>query len=123
MTPRQIRIVGVVVLVAGLLAAAIGYNVAPVEETGGTLGVDIRTNRDRLQLQRMGGSSYIMLKDFDDWFASLWHGRRLACTIGVLASVTFLLCRGVAHVHENMPPPEAGDRAPKRPTADRRGRE
>lgn len=101
LTGKHIRLMGAVLLLGGLLSALIVYFTAPVDESAGLLGVDIRTNRDRLQLQRMGGSSYVFFKDLDDGFASLWHGRRLGCTLGVLSLLGFLICRGLARVHDD----------------------
>jgi hypothetical protein len=92
---------GAIVLVAGLLAAAALYLAAPAEKNAPLLGIDIRTNRDRSQLERMGGKGYVMFKDIDEWFAGLWQGRQLGVTIAVLAVVGFMLCRGLARVQED----------------------
>lgn len=108
-TGKHLRLLGLVILFGGLLSAAIVYFAAPPDENTGILGVDIRTNRDRLQLQRMGGSSYVFFKDLDDWFGSLWRGRRLGCTLGVLSLLGFLVCRGLARVQDDIaasPEPE-----------------
>lgn len=116
MRPKLIRRTGVVLLCGGLIAAVIIYATAPPDVKAGILGVDIRTNRDRMQLERMGGKSYVMLKDLDDWFASLWHGRRLGITVGVLSAFGFLLCRGLARVEEDLAVDESQQRA-KAPTS------
>jgi hypothetical protein len=100
-TAKRIRAVGAGVLWAGLLAAVIIFATARREEGAGVVGVDVPTKRDRLQLERMGGQSYVLFKDLDDWFASLWHGRRLGATVGVLSVLGFLVCRGLARVHED----------------------
>lgn len=101
MTPQQIRSLGRIVLVGGLIAAAVIYFTAPADRSAALLGIDIRTNRDRSQLERMGGKGYVMFKDIDEWFATLWQGQRLGYTIGVLSALGFLLCRGIARVHED----------------------
>jgi hypothetical protein len=103
LTGKHIRLIGMVILLAGLLSAVIVYFAAPPppEEHPGILGVDIRTKRDRLQLERMGGSNYVLMQDFDAWFASLWHGRRLGCTLGVLSVLGFLICRVLARVEDD----------------------
>ena len=111
MSPKHIRRLGVVILWGGLIAAAIVYARAQPEEKAGILGVDIRTNRDRMQLERMGGKSYVMLKDFDDWFAGLWHGRSLAGTIGVLSILGYWVCRGLARVEQDIAESEGRDSA------------
>lgn len=101
MTARHIRIAGVIVLFAGLVAAATIYITAKPDEKLGILGIDIRTNKQRSQLERMGGKGYVMLSDLDEWFGTLWHGRRLASTVGVLSVLGFLLSRGLARVHQD----------------------
>lgn len=101
-TAKRIRVTGTVVLWAGLLATVIIYATAgETAEGAGILGVDTPTKRDRLQLERMGGQSYVLFKDLDDWFGTLWHGRRLAGTVSVLSVLTFFVCRGLARVQED----------------------
>jgi hypothetical protein len=107
MTPKHIRILGIIILLAGLVAAPAIYFTAPPERKLGILGLDIRTNRERNQLERIGGSNYVLLKDFDDWFATLWHGRRLGGTVAVLSVLGFLLCRGLAYAEEGLAYDEA----------------
>jgi len=101
-TAKHIRILGTALLFSGLLAAATIYVTAQVDESAGILGIDIPTKRDRNQLERMGGKSYVMFKELDDWFATLWHGRRLGLTVGALSVLAFLLCRGLARVQEDI---------------------
>jgi hypothetical protein len=93
---KRIRLAGTVVLLAGLLAAAIIYATAKPDEILGILGVDVRTNRDTLELEKMGGKSYVMLQDFLEWFSGLWHGQKLAYTIAVLSISGFLFSRWLA---------------------------
>ncbi len=91
--PKRIRVIGTAVLVAGLFAATIIYAAAKPDEHRAVLGVDVLTKRDTLELERMGGESYVLFHDFMAWFAGLWHGRKLAYTVGVLALGGFLLSR------------------------------
>ena len=100
---KRVRTSGVILLVAGLLAATIIYCTARPDEQLGILGVDIPTKRQSLELERMGGKSYILFNDFNEWFASLWHGRRLGYTIGVLSIAGFLSCRWFADLLEHAP--------------------
>ena len=95
-SPHRIRLAGVIWLVAGLIAASVIFATAQPEEKPGILGVDLPTNRDTMQLERMGGKSYILFHEFSEWFASLWHGRKLAYTIGVIAIGGFLGSRWLA---------------------------
>ena len=109
MTAKQIRRTGTVIFWGGLVAAIAIFATARPEERLGILGVDIRTNRDRMQLERMGGKSYVMLKYFDDWFAALWHGRQLAGTVAVLSFAGYWVCRGLARVEQDLAAVEGRD--------------
>jgi hypothetical protein len=100
---KRLRTLGTILLVVGLLAAAIVFSRTRPDEELGILGVDVLTKRDMLQLERMGGKSYILFNDFNEWFASLWHGRRLAYTIGVLSIGGFLGCRWFADLLDHAP--------------------
>ncbi|MFZ0918042.1 MAG: hypothetical protein WAN04_14210 [Candidatus Udaeobacter sp.] len=100
---KRVRTLGTVLLVVGLLAAAIVFSRALPDEELGIPGVDVLTKRDMLQLEKMGGKSYILFNDFNEWFASLWHGRRLAYTIGVLSVGGFLGCRWFADLLDHAP--------------------
>ncbi|HVT72785.1 MAG TPA: hypothetical protein VHD61_06585 [Lacunisphaera sp.] len=93
---RYLRNLGAIILAAGLAVAAILYAIAPGEEERGLIGIDVPTNAERHQLERMGGKTYVLAKDFSDWFGSLWHGRRLACTVGVLSIAAFAAARWAA---------------------------
>ena len=100
---RRVRMSGVVLLVGGLAAAVIVFYLAQPDEKLGILGVDVPTKRENLQLERMGGKSYILFNDINEWFSSLWHGRRLAYTIGVLSIAGFVSCRCLADFIEHEP--------------------
>jgi hypothetical protein len=92
---KRVRMIGTVFLVAGLVAAIILFCGARPDDLP-TLGIDQYTKRDMLQLEKMGGKSYILFSGLNEWFVSLWHGRRLACTVGILSIVGFLGCRWFA---------------------------
>jgi hypothetical protein len=62
-------------------------------------------------LELMGGKFAVLTAEFNDWFASLWHGRTLAATVAVLSVATAAACFLLARL--TAPPPGAeGD--PKR---------
>ena len=90
-------------LVVGLLAAVIIFCTARPPEELGILGDDVPTKRESLRLEKIGGRSYILFNDINEWFASLWHGRRLAYTVGVLSIAGFLSCRWLAGFLEYAP--------------------
>ncbi|PZQ66066.1 MAG: hypothetical protein DI563_24595 [Variovorax paradoxus] len=48
------------------------------------------------QIERVGGQGTLLIARFDDWLGALWHGRRLALTLGVAAMLAFPACRFVA---------------------------
>ncbi|MBS0663250.1 MAG: hypothetical protein JSR48_08285 [Verrucomicrobia bacterium] len=107
--PRRLRLAGTFLLAAGLVAAGIIYLLAEPEEDRGLLGVDVRTNRDTLDLQKMGGKSYVVFHDFSQWFAARWHGEQLAYTVAFLALAGFLGCRWLARFHSLPPAPAEPD--------------
>ena len=67
------------------------------------LGIDVRTNRDVLELEKMGGKSAVVAADFEEWFASIWHGRRLAYTVAVLSIAGCAGCYALADFIEFSP--------------------
>lgn len=97
-----LELLGAAILVAGLAAAAWIISTTPDVPTG-TIGytmVDGQaypvTGGDdkvyRHELERIGGKSALLVDDFSRWFASWWHGRRLALTLVLLAGASALLC-------------------------------
>src|ERR1700747_2817507 len=93
---KVVRMSGTILIVAGLMAAVIIFCTARPDEQLGIPGVDELTKRESLQLEKMGGKSYILFNDLNEWFASLWRGRRVAYTIGVLSIAGFVSCRWLA---------------------------
>jgi hypothetical protein len=82
-----IRYWGVAILVVGLVAAALIYAFAS-EDRDLELAAEIAGGRMyQHNLELMGGKLGVLLADVDNWFASLWHGKRLAVTIAVLSIV------------------------------------
>jgi hypothetical protein len=91
-----IRYWGVAVLVIGLATAALIYVLAS-EDRDLEIAAEIASGRMyQHNLELMGGKLGVFLADFNDWFASLWHGKRLAGTIAVLAIVTGAGCFWIA---------------------------
>ncbi|HNC24326.1 MAG TPA: hypothetical protein PLU52_08980 [Opitutaceae bacterium] len=106
MNPRRIRLAGILILAAGLIAAVVIYALAEPEEDRLLLGVNVRTNRDTLDLQKMGGKSYVVFHDFSQWFAARWQGEQLAYTVAFLAFATFVVSRWLANFL-SLPGPDA----------------
>jgi hypothetical protein len=42
------------------------------------------------ELERFGGKANVLAAELDRWFASLWHGRKLAFTVAFIAGVVSL---------------------------------
>ncbi len=95
---RRIRLAGMVVLVTGLLLAVLIFMAAQPDQD--PLGGDGRTKRDTLELEKMGGQSYVLSNDLNIWLASLWHGRRLAYMISIFSVAVFFSCRRFANSWE-----------------------
>ena len=101
---RRLRTSGFILLAAGLLAAVVIFCLVRPPEELDALSLDAQSKRDTRELELMGGKSYILFTDINEWVASLFHGRRLAYTVGVLSVAGILGCRWFAGVLEQIPP-------------------
>ena len=102
-TPRHviIRYWGAGILLVGLVAAALIYALVS-DDRDMEVAAEIASGRMyQHNLELMGGKLGVLLADFNDWFASLWHGQRLACTVAVLAVATAAGCFWVAQLMSN----------------------
>lgn len=92
---RLMRRIAAVVLAAGLCAAAAIFVLAPSEAPAGRPGPYVasvdNSKRYQLELERIGGRSAVVAAQFNEWFDSLWHGRRLAGSVAVLSAAAALL--------------------------------
>ena len=105
----QIRLyfVGADILIVGLLAAAFVY-VTATDDDGNILGYRIingheyaiepgDSKRFQYDMERIAGKSVVVGDEINRWFSGLWHGRRLAYTLGILslgvAVALFLVAR------------------------------
>ena len=97
-----LRKISVGILVLGLAASAVVYEMAPpdVESDDSNIYVASINNskKARLELERIGGKAAVVAVEFNDWFDSLWHGRKLAGTLAVLSIGASLLCFLVAKI-------------------------
>lgn len=87
----KVRLTGMVILVGGLLAAIVVYLIAGSDAGADLNGMDA-SKQYQFQLERIGGKSVVLASDFNQWLGSLWHGTRLAWTLGVLAVAIALFC-------------------------------
>jgi hypothetical protein len=54
-----------------------------------------------------GGKTNMVMGEFMEWFASLWHGRRLAYTVGV---ITLLLAAVFYYFFAPLPPDQSNNK-------------
>lgn len=91
------------ILVAGLVTAALVYAFAS-ENADAEAAAEIASGRAyQHNLELMGGKFALLSTEFDEWFASLWHGRPLAYTIAVLSVAVAGVCFWVAHASAPLP--------------------
>ena len=107
MSARMLRRAGVLMLVLGLLAAALAYwhaTSAPdprlthgYEIVGGQVFASDQADEARQrQIEHVGGKAAVWAVEFNEWFGSLWQGTRLAATLAILGALTMLACFYVA---------------------------
>jgi hypothetical protein len=83
----RIRAVTRAILVLGFAAALVIYLTAQPPPAN-PLGYDpLDTKRYLHDLEVYGGQANVLAAEFRDWFDSLWHGKRLAFTVAVLAMI------------------------------------
>lgn len=102
----QIRLylMGFSILIAGLLCAAWVFDAA-TDDIGDSDVVNYQivaghfyplttadSKRYQYDMERIGGKYAVVAEEVNQWLSSLWHGKRLAYTIGVLAIVASLAC-------------------------------
>jgi hypothetical protein len=61
------------------------------------------SKRFSYEVQRMGGKMALVANDAGTWFAGLWHGRQLACTV---ACITLVIALGYYVLASGMKPGE-----------------
>jgi hypothetical protein len=91
-----LRKISVGILVLGLAASAVVYEMAPLDVESDNSNIYVasinNSKKARLELERIGGKAAVVAVEFNDWFDSLWHGRKLAGTLAVLSIGASLLC-------------------------------
>ena len=103
----RLYLASAIILVVGLIAAALVYLMAANQTDAGAAGYSIvggnayalsldESTRELQQVERLGGKTAVLVLEFHRWFLSLWHGRRLAYTLALLSAVVALLCFHIA---------------------------
>jgi hypothetical protein len=117
-----------VILAAGLTAAAVVFLLTKPAKDEGAIGYVVEggtsyavmpadSTRHEYEMESMEGKEGILFTELTDWFKSLWHGRRLAYTLAVLAVGGFLGSRLVVRLLVAYPPlPEKAVTAAKPPS-------
>ncbi len=88
LTPQaRIRAGTRAILVLGFVAAVVIYLTA-LPPPANPLGYDpLDTKKYLHDLEVYGGTANVLAAEFTEWFASLWHGKRLAFTVAVLTVI------------------------------------
>jgi hypothetical protein len=94
----RFRLIGLCILIAGLLAAAvINWRAAPDDGSADAI-LSGASKRYEYEMERIGGKSNVLAAELREWFVSLWHGKRLAHTVVFLSVGGSLACFLLAHL-------------------------
>jgi hypothetical protein len=107
-----LRRLGVFILCAGLVTVCFAYWSA--EEAQRVSGysivghdtyaiIDMDSKGDRLEVERYGGTSAVIVHNFNSWLSGLFHGRRLAFTLAVISIMLAYVCFWTANAMEDEP--------------------
>jgi len=89
---ERIFYAGVVILVAGLIGAALIYWLTADSAVKKTEIEFANPRAYEYQIERLGGKATVYVVRFNEWFTGLWQGRQLVFTVAVLAVVIALIC-------------------------------
>ena len=104
-----VQLWGVSVLVLGLAAATLIYIFA-ADDRDAEAAREIAGGRMyQHDLEVMGGKMMVYLAQFNDWFASLWHGTSLAATVAALSVAIALGLFWFAYLIATAPPSDPPD--------------
>ena len=92
---QRLYLIGALVLVLGLAAAALIYATSK-DDAGPAVGYVVAegkvytiapgdSKKYRHDLELYGGKAALLADDFGNWFAGLWKGRALAFTLAVIS--------------------------------------
>ena len=102
----RLRLAGGVILLAGLGAAALVYRSAVPDYDSAYVKMLNNTKKNEYEMEVVGGKANVFAAEVRDWFGSLWHGKRLAHTLGFLSVGGSFACFFVAHRLNYSPPLE-----------------
>lgn len=92
---ERLKLISIGILLIGLLCSALIYFKAN-DELDGVIGYEVEGGqvfpvtqgeykRSEFELEKVGGKFAVISAELDDWFAGLWHGKRLGVTLAVLS--------------------------------------
>ena len=91
--PRQrLYRAGLVILVVGLVSAALIYVRAPEDPNADAARAIASGRAYEYNIERIGGKAAVYTARFNQWLGARWHGKSLAGTVAVLSVVLALLC-------------------------------
>ena len=86
MTRSRLNAIALFILAGGLSAALVIWLFAD-DEAVHPIVYEMSISKHYVrELQRFGGKMALLFDDINRWFASLWHGKRLALTIAALST-------------------------------------
>ncbi len=106
----QMRLAARIVLVGGLLAAALIFAYAATDNSTDAATAWANARLSEFNTERLGGMTTVYIARFNRWLGTLWHGRSLAYTVAALAvglaAVLYWLSDWVADpAHDEPVPP------------------
>jgi CHASE1-domain containing sensor protein len=114
---KWLYVISAIVLVAGLVVAALIYVSADdAQETaasyliinGEAHAIPPGASKTHVrELQRFGGKAAVLFDELNRWFAGLWHGKSLAVTLAWISVVVSLALFLVARRIARQEPPRA----------------
>lgn len=93
----RLRLAGALILLVGLASAALVYRSAVTDYDSAVVKVLNNTKKNEYDMEVIGGKANILASELREWFAGLWHGRRLAHTLTLFSVGGSLACFFVAH--------------------------
>jgi hypothetical protein len=89
----RLRLVGLVILIAGLAAAAMVGAAAPAADAG----ADVDAKRYEYEMELVGGKSNLFAAQIREWFNGLLHGRGLWQLLAFISLSGSFMCFFLAH--------------------------
>jgi len=84
---RRLRVGTRAILIVGFVSAVVIF-IAAQPPPENPLGYDpLETKKYLHDLEVYGGKANVVAAELREWFASLWHGRRLAFTVAVMTLI------------------------------------